>query len=144
MMQTMSIVMQSILLGYMCIQDFRKKEIYTSSILCYGVCCIIYGSMQLKNGNMSFLELSIGVSMGFVLIGIAYLSKQQIGLGDGMVVALMGVAMGMTNIMILSIASILTSIVAIILLASKKGTKKTTLPFLPGITAGYVMCMLLR
>jgi leader peptidase (prepilin peptidase)/N-methyltransferase len=41
------------------------------------------------------------------------------------------------SLVVVSIASIIMCIIAIVMLAFKKGNKKTKLPFIPAIFAGY-------
>lgn len=137
-------IVQGILLGILCLEDLKNKQISMLLTFAFGICSLLYGFLKLKNGTMTFFEMCLGIGTGFILLGISVLSREQIGVGDGIISILLGASYGLNNITILCVASILASVYGLFLLIRKKADKKTTMPFVPAITLGYVVNMFLR
>ena len=82
--------------------------------------------------------------VGLGIIGLSVISKEQIGKGDGLVIAAVGIAFGARRcFLVLSTASFVMCVIAIGVLLLKKGGRQTRLPFLPALFAGYVLCVVL-
>ena len=78
------------------------------------------------------------------MIGISIISGEQIGRGDGMVIAALGILCGVRNTLgIVCFASLFMLVPALVLVICKKGNKKTKLPFLPALFLGYLVNILL-
>lgn len=130
-----------ILLLVMSIQDIKRCEISNSYIVILAMVCVCSGAFF---EQLSWMELLSGCSIGLCLVGISVLTKEQIGIGDGLVVGALGLLMGgIKTITLLSIASLIMAAVSIILIMFRRGTRKMKLPFLPVISVGYVLCMLM-
>ena len=85
-----------------------------------------------------------GLAVGLGIIGLSVISKEQIGKGDGLVIAAVGIAFGARRcFLVLSTASFVMCVIAIGVLLLKKGGRQTRLPFLPALFAGYVLCVVL-
>lgn len=129
------------LLLLMSIQDIRKREISNKYIVLLAIFSMIGGYVVRQ---LSWMDMLGGCSMGLCLVGISVLTREQIGAGDGLVVAALGLLIGaMKTLSMLSIASLLMAMVAIVLIVIRKGNKKMKLPFLPAISVGYVVCMMI-
>ena len=76
------------------------------------------------------------------MIGISFLSKEQIGIGDGIVTGLLGCLLGARGCLVmLCIASCLMAVISIGILILKKGSRRTTLPFVPALLGGYIAAL---
>lgn len=89
-------------------------------------------------------ETVVGVLLalipGLVLIIMAFLLKEKIGYGDGLVMMITGMTMGFYKaVNILCIAFLLSAVCSVILLSIKKADRNTKLPFIPFITAAEVI-----
>lgn len=136
---TMIYIIVSILLLMMSIQDIKERSVSTVYIVILAVVCAMGGLFFIE---CSWMDQLGGCSVGLCLLGISVLTQEQIGAGDGLVVAALGLMTGaMKALTILSVASLLMAGVSIILIIIKKGTRKMKLPFLPAISVGYVICM---
>ena len=72
-----------------------------------------------------------------------YDKPRQIGKGDGYVIAAVGIVLGLRRCLaVVSIALLMMCMVAMIILALKKGNRHTKLPFLPAVFVGYMVCMM--
>ena len=74
-------------------------------------------------------------------MGISKLGREQVGMGDGMIIALTGLFLGMNGCFIMvCTASFVMVFIAAAVLILKKGNKYTKLPFLPALFVGYIVC----
>jgi leader peptidase (prepilin peptidase)/N-methyltransferase len=82
----------------------------------------------------------LGTLVGICAIGISIISDGQIGRGDGYVIASLGLVLGFRgSLVVVCISSMVMCIIAVIMLIFKKGNRKTKLPFIPALFAGYVI-----
>lgn len=140
-MTQVTYVIVGILLLVMSIQDIKKREISNRYIAILAMVCICGG---LFFEQLSGMDILSGCSIGLCLVGISVLTQEQIGIGDGLVVGALGLLMGgIKTITLLSIASLLMAALSIILIMFRRGTRKMKLPFLPAISVGYVLCLLM-
>lgn len=95
-----------------------------------------------KNEDMFFLW---SIVPGVILLIIGIFTHNQIGIGDGLVLIGVGLVCGLQNIIsIFLISSISVGIVATLLLIGKRGTKDTSLPFLPFISGSYFLFLFMK
>lgn len=134
-------MIQTILLGQLCLQDMRGKKIAVFTTVLFGISSMISGLLMMKNETITWFEITIGAGIGLFLVGLAILSKEKIGIGDGIIVTLLGFSKGIHTLTILCIASFLSSIYGIYLLVLKKQNRNTTFAFMPAITLGYIISL---
>jgi leader peptidase (prepilin peptidase)/N-methyltransferase len=115
--------------------DMRRlivSRVFILSLL--AVCVVAFFTQE----NPNILTAVSGTLVGICILGISMLSGEQLGKGDGLVIAALGVAVGFRGcLVVVCIASVIMSFIALCLLAFKKGNRKTRLPFIPAIFAGY-------
>lgn len=123
------------------IVDMRKRQISRAQILILLlVCCAV---IPLKNES-GVIDVVGGLAIGLCAIGVSVATREQIGRGDGIVIAAVGIALGARKcLLVVFIASFMMSMAAIVVLSFRKGGRQTRLPFLPAIFAGYLLCFLL-
>ncbi len=117
-------------------QDVERKKI--SIRLCVlSICFIIMGNLFFHLESMFFMISGMLVG-GFVLI-VSYITKESIGMGDGVVFIITGLtAGGINNFEILVMSLFLASFAGMYYLIFKKCNKKETMAFLPFITISYI------
>ena len=124
------------------ITDIKHKSISISQIVVTGILCII-GSIICKENNI--YQTFGGLSIGIMVMGIAKLGNEQIGMGDGMIIALTGLFLGMNGCFIMvCTASLVMVFIAAAVLILKKGNKYTKLPFIPALFVGYIVCVVTK
>lgn len=123
------------------IMDIKSKKISRRMIvLLLLACCAILPFRR----YFHILDTLGGLAVGLGIIGLSVISKEQIGKGDGLVIAAVGIAFGSRRcFLVLSTASFVMCVIAIGVLLLKKGGRQTRLPFLPALFAGYVLCVVL-
>ena len=85
-----------------------------------------------------------GALIGICAVGLSMISREQIGRGDGLVIAALGIALGFRECLAtVCLASVIMALVSGVVLLLKKGNRKTRLPFIPALFMGYVTCILI-
>ena len=130
-------IMIGILLLAAGIIDIRKKQISRGMILALLLLCFAVIPFKEDYGIYNAVG---GLAIGACAIGVSVVSREQIGRGDGMVIAAIGLVLGAYScIAVVCVASMIMCVVSIVVLVSKKGTKQTRLPFLPAVFVGYAL-----
>lgn len=120
------------------ITDIRKRQISRRFLMLLTLVCI---AAVLFRGSFAIMDAAGGIAIGFCVIGISMISREQIGRGDGIVIAMIGLVLGFRRCLVaVSVASLLMSAAAIVVLLFKKGNRRTQLAFLPALFVGYVLC----
>ena len=120
----------------MAVEDIRRKEMswWKLGVL---VCICLIGCICMPQKDL--WSMAGGLMIGLCMVGISFLSKEQIGIGDGVVTGMLGCLLGARGCLVmLCIASCLMAVISIGILILKKGNRKTTLPFVPALLGGYI------
>ncbi len=135
-----------ILLEYLLILsvwDSRRREIPLIALIAGGVMDLILLGGGLIRGEImtsDVLSALLGILPGLFLFVLAKLTKKA-GEADGIALAIIGFAENyLIGLGTLCAASLFASLYAIALLMRKKANRRTELPFLPFLTAGYFVC----
>lgn len=120
--------------------DIKTRLIsFKLSIMVIFICLVI--NIILLNFDIKSILLWILYSciVGLSLIILAFISKENIGYGDGIAVLVIGMGNGIKcSFLSCGFAFILAAIFASLLLIKKRNTK-TTIPFLPFLSTGYTL-----
>lgn len=88
--------------------------------------------------------LFMGFAVGILFFFISRVSREGIGYGDSWGIMVLGIFMGIWGVLEVLAASFLLLILAgIVCMLRGKLNRKSTLPFFPFLTAGYVMVVFL-
>ena len=121
------------------VTDIRKRQINRGLLLMLMLVCLAEAVFKEDFGIM---DAAGGLAIGLCTIGVSIASREQIGRGDGMVIAMLGFVMGVRKCLaVVGMASVLMCMAAIVVLVMKKGNRRTRLAFLPALFAGYVLCI---
>lgn len=130
-----------LLLGRCTYWDIKKKEI-PCNLLVIGGAIIVPLQFVLGRGN--FIDTCFGILIGVMLMGLSKLTRGAIGMGDALVMVLLGTVVGGWNaLLILFYSVMLSAVVSMGLLAFHKVHRKDTLPFLPYLFLSYMGVWLL-
>lgn len=132
------------LLICMSIQDIRKKHISLWLLLFLAgfsvVMAIIVGWSENEVKKQIFVRTLPGMLPGGMMVLFGKLSGGALGEGDGYTTVALGIQLGIFSaIECLLYGMVLSGIYCGILLLTGKGKRKDTIPFLPFLTAGYVI-----
>ena len=127
-----------VLLGANAIQDARKREMLPWATL---LGALLGGGLAYRQGIRP-AEFAFGLAAGLCLMGLSGLSKGAVGMGDGLVVTALGCLLRWERVWESLLAGLLLCAgAAFLCLAGKRG-KEQTLPFLPFLLAGHLLCLL--
>ena len=116
------------------IPDLGKKKIPIWMIRAGSIIAIAFRIIFTALGHIDFslLETITAFLPGFIFLGLAFVTREQIGYGDGLIILLLGILYSFWELItIIGIALSITSFVSIFLLISRKGNRNTRLPFVP-------------
>lgn len=133
-------IITALLLLAAAMEDIKKKEINMVFIAGIGISCFL-GCLIMHDKN--WWEILGGFSIGLCVIGISIISTEQIGKGDGMVIAALGLLLGARKcLFMIGIASIFMALLSIVILTLKKAGRHTKLPFIPALFGGYAAVLM--
>ena len=126
------------ILGGFGIYDLLYKKIPIRAVVVFGVSVLGYRVYA----GAGIGELLAGLVPGAMLLLTSFCTKESIGYGDGMVLCVLGIFLGIRrSLAVFGMALVFAALSAIILLALKKAGRKTELPFLPCLFAGYLLSL---
>lgn len=124
------------ILGVLAVVDFKKKQVSNVFLLIVsGIVIINYVIFR----PITMVSLVGGILIGTVLLGISYITRQKIGVGDGLLIMILGAYLGFEGIgVVLLYALTLSAIWSGLLMIIKKVNRNYTIAFIPFIFVGYV------
>lgn len=126
-----------------------KRRIIPNLLVIAGLICrlgiYVYEILKVENWKEMLISDLIGFGVGFgFLFVVSLLTKGSIGMGDAKLFAVIGLMSGsFCTYSTLLVSLVLCAIVSLIGLATKKMTRKDSLPFGPFIAVGYILSVLL-
>ncbi|MDO5389785.1 MAG: prepilin peptidase [Eubacteriales bacterium] len=115
--------------------DIRKKQISLLSVGFFMVVGIVYECVVLDKNPAVFW----GLLPGAVLLGVSKLSREALGMGDALLMLVLGIYLGLEAAFdVLLLALFLAAVWAGILILAKKKSRSYAFPFVPFLMIGYV------
>ena len=123
-----------IFLGIISIVDISTKKIPVILLIIMGIA----GGVYIISGDKTVINTVISIIPGGILLMMAFLTKEQIGYGDAVVVTLMGLFVSVdivcsSRVMGLTIAGM----VSVIYIVIKRADRKKQIAFTPFLLLGY-------
>jgi leader peptidase (prepilin peptidase) / N-methyltransferase len=123
-------------LGLLAVVDYKKKQVSNIALL-IGLVIVIVNYVVFQ--PITIISLIGGVLIGFTLLGISYITRQKIGVGDGLLIILLGANLGFEGIiLVLLYALTLSALWSAALLIIKKVNRHYTIAFIPFIFISYI------
>ncbi len=123
-------------LGILAGMDVRKRQI---SLVLTGVLFLAGVGWQIMVEHALWLEclLSLLPGAGFLLLG--YVSREQVGYGDGLLLLTVGIWLGLGQTFgIVTLGLVLCSVLCGVLLMRKKMRRQDSVPLVPFLLLGFV------
>lgn len=122
------------------IQDIKEKQLSVKMLVLFGG---LFFTWSFLFDTMPYEQRICGLLPGVAALFLAFLTKEQIGYGDAVCLLILGAVMTGGVILRAALAGLfLASACSIALLIGKKANRRTTLPFLPFLTAGVLWQMI--
>ena len=132
-------VIFGIYIAVLSLEDLFKKSVPVALLLA-GILFIPAGLLTEGAESISIADNILGLIPGAVLLVISFVSRGQIGIGDGGLVLMLGASLGIESVIrILTAALLLITIFSGVMLVMRKLKRKSTLPFIPFLFAGYIL-----
>lgn len=121
----------------MSIEDIRYKEIHSIWLLILGIVGIAY---MLCFGENASLLVVLQFLPGTVCLFLAWVTKEQIGYGDAMILLFLGCYLKVEILLnICMIALTFAGLVSLCLLVTFKKSRKFEIPLIPFVLAAFVI-----
>lgn len=134
------LILTGIYLAAMALSDGKNKKI---PIFPGIICMTVVIAFQVINKNSPEKWLP-GIIIGIFIYIISLVSRGQVGMGDGFVYLVSGVALGFgRNLELFAISLLLASVVALYLIVVKKAGRKARMPFIPFTAIAYGVVMMI-
>lgn len=125
-----------VMLGLYAIEDIRKRSI---SILFLPLFGLAGAGMHLFQRDIGIVSILLGVVVGAGMIGISFLTRESIGLGDGFLFLVTGVFLGgAANMELLLFSLLYAAVFSLGALIVGKKKRKQEIPFIPFVFLGYL------
>ena len=127
-------------MGFLSVEDIRYKSINIIAGIALAAAMTGFSFWQ----GSDAAKMVIGCIPGVVAAVLSGVTHGKLGLGDAIVILAVGIWCGIDKTgLIMMIALVCAALTAAVLLIIKKATRKTALPFIPFIFAGYITCEIL-
>ena len=93
--------------------------------------------------GVTISKLAYGLVPGVVLLFVAWITKEKIGIGDGLLLLSLGFGYGIESMMLLLAAAFgAAAVKSMVLLVFGRANRKTEIPFLPFLFVGWLVSVL--
>ena len=124
------------------VEDIHRKEVSSFPLIIMGFAGIL---LSIAAGEWKEWYVVIHFLPGILVLATAWLTKETIGYGDGLVILCLGCFLTAGEILDVCMAAItLAGVVALVMLFVMRKSKKTPLPFIPFLFAGCVILKLMQ
>ena len=128
-----------VLLGVLAItayRDYKEKSIYLYLPIVAGVIGVL---LHIFFWEHDLPDMLLGAAIGGCVLLIAWVSKESIGAGDGIMLMVSGIYLGFwENLELFFTALLLVGVLALFLMVVKKKRRDYRVPFLPFLLVAYL------
>lgn len=123
------------------LMDIKTKKVSVRLAVLAGLTA---AGMWMFFSEMEFGEWIFGILPGLCLLLLGKVTGEAIGYGDGAAVIVCGMFLGFRDCVgVLMLGLFLTCPVSLFLIVCRRATRKSRMPFLPFLLAGYIVRMLI-
>lgn len=141
-MEMFRIFLAACILLWNSIYDWRYRKIFIPITLSGIVIAIVF---LIISPTGTFFGTLGGVCIGIFLVVCSFITKGQIGTGDGIICCFTGLCLGFfENMGMVFIGLCLSALVSVFLLISKKAGRKTEIPLVPFLFAGFCCIQIMK
>ncbi len=136
-------MMHCIIAVYLVLMSYMDLKYRRISWVASGVCLVLVIANYCMTPTSFSVSNVLGVGVGVVIAAISLVTQGAIGMGDGIVFGLTGLALGLVNNLTLLCGGLLAAAVcSIVLLCVHRVGRKDALPFVPFICFAYLVSLL--
>lgn len=139
-MREISQIICLVILTILSVIDIRYRKVPQHLLVVGNLGAIWYQCMV---GGLDRWLLICGGCIGVIFLIISRVTKEEIGYGDSWGILMLGIFLGVWGVLeVLLLSFLLLIIAAILYFISGRLRRKSTLPFYPFLTAGYLLTVL--
>ena len=120
-------------------QDFREKKISVTYLKVGVVLGLILLLYDFFNKQVNSKEMILSFLPGIIFICISKITKEKIGIGDGLVFLLIGIFWGEKTWMLWQTSLVLSSLYSFIMIVAKKSKLENQIAFIPFVWLGHFL-----
>lgn len=125
------------------VMDIRKRRVSVWLLLAGGVFAVTVSFLQCIGGEREYVDILKGTFPGLAFLVIAFIT-QKAGYGDGIVLLCLGILSGGgKSLLLFGLSLFLISIFSLVLLILRKAGRNTRIPYLPFLTAAWLITAML-
>ncbi len=122
------------LTGY---EDWKEQKVSLEILMLGGAAGLVIGTVCKEPGAK---EVICGAILGGLVLALALISKEAVGIGDGIILIVSGIILGYRALLELILISLmLTGAAALFLIVVKRKGRTYRLPFIPFLLAAYLL-----
>lgn len=141
-MELLTAISVGSLLGISAFIDFKWKKVSLKIMLLYGILGILN---TVFFPSQTIISIIGGVFLGVCIMGVSKITRGGIGLGDGLIVVVTGIYLGLwKNLELISGGFFLAFICSMFLLIVKKENRKKEIPFVPFLFTYFLNMVLIK
>lgn len=126
-----------IFMGICALFDIKRKEIpvYAAAVGIFTAAALDF--LHIFQGSLSFVDMGMALLPGGFFFLISFVTKEKVGYGDGLLLLMSGLFVGLYRCCFCLCISLLSaSVFAIILIGMGKAEKNSKIPFAPFLAIG--------
>lgn len=135
---------QIVCAGYLCglsVLDIRSRKMPVWLLACGVGSAFLY---QVIAGGQQAVLCVAGAAVGGIFLAVSKITGEAFGYGDSILIFMLGIYLGLWDLLCLLMVSFsLAAGVSVVMLLAKHFRRKTTIPFVPFLCAGYLITFLM-
>lgn len=139
-MQSVANLIILLYLAVLAYLDIRKRTVPTALLAAGAAAVLLYQVFYIRSDLMTLI---LGVLPGVFCLGLGRLTREKLGYGDGWLLLILGLFLGITKVISLLLgACLLVLLYALFLLLRRRLTRQESVPFLPFLLLAYTGLLL--
>lgn len=127
-------------LAWVSVIDLRTRRIPVVLLIVWNLQAVIYRLYQVTGGREDAALFIGGIGVGAAFFLISRVTKEGIGYGDSWMILILGIYLGVWEILeVLAGTCLLLVVASVICLTAKRMSPSFAFPFAPFLAAGYLL-----
>ena len=132
----MKYIILLIILSFFSLQDLKRKAIYGNHLM---IATVISVFVWFVFPSLTIFNTIAGISIGIGIFLLSLVTKEKIGVGDGLILMISGIFLGgRENFTLLFLGLCYAAVYSLVKIFQRKIDKKQELSFIPFLTASYI------
>lgn len=122
--------------------DWKEKKVSVNLLLVTGISGVV---LHMAYHTPALGDMLGGIALGALLLPAAWITRESIGTGDGLMVMVSGIYLGFQkNMELFLIALLLAGCFGLFLILVKRKERNYRIPFIPFLLVSYLLLLIQR